>query len=565
MSYFQYSRKNFLFPEQQEFPHTSFDEEVKYTSQIFSDGHPYVFGPLSGEKHLLINALSKFPPKYVPFSPRVAPWFLMGCMHVTVAPLARLLACVPQMHALWACRPSLSVWPAFVCIYFRYAGTLLHEKWWIVIPAKRNITHPQLNSWGHACPFDCASVVHVLRYVCTVFGYFCDDNRALCILVCLLVQCLVWPALPSLMSDTCPLNQRCYKTQKNTRVYILKSMVHSLTGVAVPHSDSFVCVHILHATTHTVCVYTYTQGEMIITHHVSHMHNNMILQLTSCTPTEIDTPICTLDTPIYTIDTPICTIDTPICTLYTVLINSTCMCTAGDHWYVFIADRVDRRQEKGHTLDCDQTLNVYMYDIDPGVAQLFMKADPLIIPSILEGNNNDEVKDSALEKKISDLEKNGFASEFSTSAADATARSGISKIMPEGSVVHDYMFEPCGYSMNGRAPGGAYWTIHITPEAHCSYASFETNYQCESYAELLKRIVAVFKPGKLTTIEHIDKLSAAGKSSVPLTPARLEPFKLVGRTHTEFSDMAYCIQACNYKREVDNANGVNNGQIMYDN
>jgi hypothetical protein len=241
---------------------------------------------------------------------------------------------------------------------------------------------------------------------------------------------------------------------------------------------------------------------------------------------------------------------------HTVLIDL--VCAAGDHWYVFIADRVDRHQEQGRTLDCDQTLNVYMYDIDPGVAQLFMKADPLIIPSILEGNN-DESKDSS-DKKISDLEKNGFASEFSTSAADATARSGIGKIMPEGSVVHDYMFEPCGYSMNGRAPGGAYWTIHITPEAHCSYASFETNYQCESYADLLKRIVAVFKPGKLTTVEHIDKLSAAGKSGVPLTPARLEPFKLSGRTHTEFSDLAYSIQLCNYKREA-----AVNGQIMYDN
>jgi S-adenosylmethionine decarboxylase len=233
---------------------------------------------------------------------------------------------------------------------------------------------------------------------------------------------------------------------------------------------------------------------------------------------------------------------------------------AGDHWYVFIADRVDRHIAEGHTLDCDQTLNMYMYDIDPLVAQLFMKADPLIIPSILEGNNGDDSNSEPSEKKMADLEKNGFASEFSTSAAEATARSGIGKLMPDGAVVHDYMFEPCGYSMNGRAAGDAYWTIHITPEAHCSYASFETNYQCESYADLIKRIVAVFKPKKFTTVEHIDKLSSAGKTGRPLCPAGVDAFKVVGRSVTEFSDQAYSIQLCNFKREA----GAN-GRIMCDN
>eukprot|EP00282_Hemiselmis_andersenii_P023705 CAMPEP_0171998048 /NCGR_PEP_ID=MMETSP1041-20130122/1022_1 /TAXON_ID=464988 /ORGANISM="Hemiselmis andersenii, Strain CCMP439" /LENGTH=209 /DNA_ID=CAMNT_0012651383 /DNA_START=322 /DNA_END=948 /DNA_ORIENTATION=- len=47
VSYFQYSRKNFLFPEEQVYPHSSFDQEVQYMSQIFEDGRPHVFGPLT--------------------------------------------------------------------------------------------------------------------------------------------------------------------------------------------------------------------------------------------------------------------------------------------------------------------------------------------------------------------------------------------------------------------------------------------------------------------------------------------------------------------------------------
>ena len=57
------------------------------------------------------------------------------------------------------------------------------------------------------------------------------------------------------------------------------------------------------------------------------------------------------------------------------------------------------------------------------------------------------------------------------SAAATTLTSGIRALLP-GAAIDDYVFEPCGYSMNG-VDGTAFTTIHVTPEEGFSYASVE--------------------------------------------------------------------------------------------
>jgi len=57
------------------------------------------------------------------------------------------------------------------------------------------------------------------------------------------------------------------------------------------------------------------------------------------------------------------------------------------------------------------------------------------------------------------------------SAKHTTAASGIGSLLSKAEI-DDYVFEPCGYSMNGLE-GGAFSTIHITPEDGFSYASLE--------------------------------------------------------------------------------------------
>jgi len=51
-----FSRRNFLYPENQHFPHSSFETEVAFLSQIFGDhGEAYIFGPRNGHHwHLYI-------------------------------------------------------------------------------------------------------------------------------------------------------------------------------------------------------------------------------------------------------------------------------------------------------------------------------------------------------------------------------------------------------------------------------------------------------------------------------------------------------------------------------
>ncbi|KAJ2844195.1 spermidine resistance protein, partial [Coemansia erecta] len=68
----------------------------------------------------------------------------------------------------------------------------------------------------------------------------------------------------------------------------------------------------------------------------------------------------------------------------------------------------------------------------------------------------------------------GVSSEEGSIGGKAVERdSGIAEIYPK-SASDSFLFSPCGFSLNGLQ-GDGYYTIHVTPEPHCSYASFETN------------------------------------------------------------------------------------------
>lgn len=89
---------------------------------------------------------------------------------------------------------------------------------------------------------------------------------------------------------------------------------------------------------------------------------------------------------------------------------------------------------------CDETLEILMSDLDPGVAKGFYC--------------DDNVTGSEGGMQVSE-------------------RTGILKLYPNAKM-DSFQFEPCGYSANGLLEDG-YFTIHVTPERGWSFASFETN------------------------------------------------------------------------------------------
>ena len=105
------------------------------------------------------------------------------------------------------------------------------------------------------------------------------------------------------------------------------------------------------------------------------------------------------------------------------------------------------------------------------------------------------------------------------SAAQTTAKTGIRSLLPNADI-DDFLFEPCGYSMNGLEDDGVASTIHITPEDHCSYASLEISgpKQAGSIAAILedpslvvRDASSIFRPSQMAvaiswTAEHGSEL-----------------------------------------------------------
>lgn len=143
--------------------------------------------------------------------------------------------------------------------------------------------------------------------------------------------------------------------------------------------------------------------------------------------------------------------------------------------------------------DYDQTIEILMTDLNPKAMQKFYHHANKNQPSGSEGG---EVVDQ---------------------------QTGLATLFPEAEI-DSFLFTPCGYSANALlkqssstgAGAGKYFTIHVTPEPVCSYASFETNIPVrlsssskthhlsakgtapETVQELIQRVVTIFQPGNLT-------------------------------------------------------------------
>lgn len=158
----------------------------------------------------------------------------------------------------------------------------------------------------------------------------------------------------------------------------------------------------------------------------------------------------------------------------------------GDHWFVYVADHDVPFYTSANLLQAPQpsterTMNMMMFDIHPTVTNIFYKIN-------------------------------------TPTAKEMTLQSGINTLVP-GAVIDEAAFTPCGYSMNAILHD-AYFTIHITPEQQCSYASFETNNCLSSYDALVRNVLNVFRPKRFVLTMFGDE-AAMAVISKPTDPRKI--------------------------------------------
>mmetsp|Transcript_14548 Transcript_14548/g.24650 ORF Transcript_14548/g.24650 Transcript_14548/m.24650 type:complete len:801 (+) Transcript_14548:440-2842(+) len=116
-----------------------------------------------------------------------------------------------------------------------------------------------------------------------------------------------------------------------------------------------------------------------------------------------------------------------------------------------------------------------------------------------------------------------FYHDRSLTAKAATLTSGIRALFPT-SEIDDFLFEPCGYSMNGLDQEG-FSTIHITPQDGFSYASVEIcGYTTVDVSDVVERVHSMFKPAQLVVALSTDSTQALGAivKATPLSPKGLD-------------------------------------------
>eukprot|EP01114_Cavostelium_apophysatum_P007014 TRINITY_DN1866_c0_g3_i1.p1 TRINITY_DN1866_c0_g3~~TRINITY_DN1866_c0_g3_i1.p1 ORF type:complete len:379 (-),score=120.45 TRINITY_DN1866_c0_g3_i1:36-1172(-) len=149
---------------------------------------------------------------------------------------------------------------------------------------------------------------------------------------------------------------------------------------------------------------------------------------------------------------------------------------SADHWCLYLADY----SNNGRIITPERTIEMMMHKLDPTAAAKFYRTEYV---------------------------------------GDRDKFPGIADLIP-GSQTDEFNFTPCGYSMNGLC-GPAYWTIHVTPEPNCSYASFETNLSLASYTKLVSAVLDLFRPGT-ATITFFSEKSSGGAPAVAFSPFDLD-------------------------------------------
>ena len=110
-----------------------------------------------------------------------------------------------------------------------------------------------------------------------------------------------------------------------------------------------------------------------------------------------------------------------------------------------------------------------------------------------QADSNDQTWELLLYSISKDMSAKLTAEKLQT--ADVRQLLAIDRLLP-GFIIDDHVFEPFGYSLNA-IKGDQYLTIHVTPQAHSSYISFESNI---NLVEQLDLVLGILKPAAFDLI-----------------------------------------------------------------
>lgn len=174
----------------------------------------------------------------------------------------------------------------------------------------------------------------------------------------------------------------------------------------------------------------------------------------------------------------------------------------------------------------DETLEILMTDLDVDNAKQFYleNASALAKENRLKATgSSEEVDVFSNGDDVQTVLEEGLTTEGHALGTVVSDSCGLSEVYPASTYpdarIDAYLFSPCGFSANAvipapveenseakaddsKAAAGHYFTVHVTPEPNCSFASFETNVPGgqpgRATSDVIEHVVNIFKPGRFS-------------------------------------------------------------------
>lgn len=184
--------------------------------------------------------------------------------------------------------------------------------------------------------------------------------------------------------------------------------------------------------------------------------------------------------------------------------------TNGDHWFLYTTPSSpynEDLQAVPAAADDDCTIEILMTGLSRKAAEPFY---------LNSGEESGHIGGSNVALKI------GLSSLYSRMLGDA------------------FLFQPCGFSMNALREDH-YFNVHVTPEPHCSYASFEANLpipevttaENPNLTDLISKVIAAYDPAQFTVTLFKSQNSFQAAVAPPVLP-RISGFKQVDNILYDF-------------------------------